>query len=47
MTNEYRYFLESNCVGVNRLIDFIQIMMNMLKYLMLENIFTKRHNKKL
>ena len=35
-TNEYRYFLESNFVGVNRL--FIQMKMTMLKDLMLEKI---------
>ena len=38
-SSEYRYFLESNFVGVNRLLfQFIQIKMTMLKDLKVERI---------
>ena len=42
MTDEFRYFLESNCVGVNRLFLFIQIVVTVLKELMLENIIYQK-----
>ena len=43
-TNEFRYFLKLNFVGVNSLfvLVYIQIMATMLKDLMLENIIYQK-----